>query len=59
MAAMLPGGGAFLERLERRGLIGVVGEGEENSEASDGGLLRFDAGDGGTALSPSKLYAID
>lgn len=29
MAAMLPGGGGFLDRLDRRGLSGVVGGGDE------------------------------
>lgn len=49
MAAMLPGGGAFLDKLERRGLSGVVGEGEEEEEsedASDGGLRRLDGDEG-------------
>ena len=57
MAAILPGGGAFLDRLDRSGFKGVVGEGEETSESCDG-LRRLEGG-GGLAWSSSKLFAIE
>lgn len=56
---MLPGGGAFLERLDRNGLMGVVGDGEENSDSSDWELLLLLEGDGGATISPSMLYAAE
>lgn len=49
---MLPGGGAFLDRLDRRGLRGVVGEGEEYSDSEEAEFLRLD-GEGGAAMSAS------
>ena len=58
MAAMLPGGGIFFDRLERSGLMGIVGDGDEKLESSDCGLLLVE-GEGGGDMSPSRLYATE
>lgn len=55
---MLPGGGAFLDRLERNGLIGVVGEAEEISDSSEAELLRLD-GEGGATASTLMAYRLE